>query len=181
MRLMKWSLVGLGLLLLAPVLAEEIKSGLEVGSKRIAAYSPQHVGGPFKGTRTCPVCEAGLRPIVQIFVNGDDAQSVAALAEKLEKLVANSPKELRAYIVDVSGKASKADLEKLVATKNLTKVGVAYAEGAEREQIVKNWQLNPKAKNTVLFSNKRTVEFNAVNLSAKDFDKLATAVKKSLS
>jgi hypothetical protein len=114
-----------------------------------------------------------------VFVNGDDSKNVASLAEQLEKLVAANEK-LRAYVVDVSGKANKADWEKLVADKNLSKLGVAYTEGAMRDKVVKDWELNPEAKNTVLFSKNRTVEFNAVNLSAKDFSKLEDAVKKSL-
>ncbi len=115
-------------------------------------------------------------------MNGDDAKNVASLAEKLEKLVADSAgKDLRGYIVDVSGKASKADLEKLVADKNLSKIGVAYLEGDARDRTMKSWELNPEVKNTVLYSKDRTVEFNAANLSAKDFSKLADAVKKSLS
>ncbi len=114
-------------------------------------------------------------------MNGDDPKNVASLAEQLEKLVAaNEDKKLRAYVVDVSGKANKADWEKLVADKNLSKLGVAYTEGAMRDKVVKDWELNPEAKNTVLFSKNRTVEFNAVNLSAKDFSKLEDAVKKSL-
>jgi hypothetical protein len=114
-------------------------------------------------------------------VNGDDAKNVASLAEQLEKLVAdNAGKELRGYVVDVSGKATKADMEKLVADKNLNKIGVAYLEGAARDKVVKDWELNAEAKNTVLFSKNRTIEFNAANLSTKDFGKLAEVVKKSL-
>ncbi|MCS6859450.1 MAG: hypothetical protein NZT92_03915 [Abditibacteriales bacterium] len=114
-------------------------------------------------------------------MNGDDAKNVASLAEQLEKLVAaNEGKNLRAYIVDVSDKANKAELEKLVADKNLSKIGVAYIQGAPRDKVMRDWELNPAAKNTVLYSKNREVLFNAVNLLAKDFSKLEEAVKKSL-
>lgn len=33
----------------------ELKSGIEIGAA-MASYDPMHVVGPWKGTRTCPVC-----------------------------------------------------------------------------------------------------------------------------
>lgn len=115
-------------------------------------------------------------------MNGDDGKNVASLAQQLEKLVAeNSAKELRGYVVDVSGKATKGELEKLVADNNITKIGVAYLDGNGLGKLIKDWELNVEVKNTVLYSKDRTVEFNAANLTAKDFGKLADAVKKSLS
>lgn len=52
---MKKTFVVIGSMLLAALAFAEIKSGREVGAKGAPAYNPQHVGGPFKGSTTCPV------------------------------------------------------------------------------------------------------------------------------
>lgn len=40
-------------LMVAPILQADIKSGVEVGGS-MGAFDPYHVGGPDKGSVTCP-------------------------------------------------------------------------------------------------------------------------------
>lgn len=147
-------------------------SGLAVG-KMLPAYDPVHVAGPDKGTNTCPVCKYGPRPAVQVWVNGDSAENVAALAKFLEKTVgANKAKDMKAFVVflNTSGKSDKAvsqELTKMAEGLGIKEIAFAYLPAAEKGPI-QAYAINTDSavKNTIFVYRNRKVAAKFVNLKA---------------
>jgi len=83
--------------------AGEVKSGLQPGEEA-AAWNPIHVAGPDRGTTKCPICTYLERPMVVIFTK--DSTNAAALAARLERLVANHARhELKGFTLVIDGTA----------------------------------------------------------------------------
>jgi protocatechuate 3,4-dioxygenase beta subunit len=179
--LMKRSLLATALFLaVTAAVAAPIQSGLQPGAE-VPAYDPQHVAGPDKGTHTCPVCKYGARPAVQIHVNADSANA-AALAEKLDHLVASVPKEreLVGFVVYVNGEPAR--LQKLASIRKIRNIGLAYLKdgkdfGPDHQSVYTLYKINPAAKNTVIVYKDMKVVANFVDLDARDFGKVESAVK----
>ena len=59
-------------------------SGVKVGGN-LGSFYPLHVTGTDRGKRVCPICQYPTNPAVQVWINGDDENNVAAIAASLEK------------------------------------------------------------------------------------------------
>ncbi|MDK3158862.1 hypothetical protein QPK87_20100 [Kamptonema cortianum] len=149
-----------------PALAMAPESGLKVGES-VTPFHPQHIAGPDKGTDTCPPCKYGNRPAVQVWVNGDANENVAAIANTLSARVANSKAELKGFVInltrcDACVKATDTIAE-MVKSKN---IGIAHL--SSQDEAVTNYKVSTEAdvKNTVFVYKNRKVAAKFVNLKA---------------
>lgn len=154
------------LALALPVLAFSPTSGLKPGDMT-SAFEPIHVAGPDKGTETCPVCKYGSRPAVQVWHNGDAAQNVVDLANHLDKKVAASKNEFKAFTVGIADTEAQRDaVVKIGGMIEGGHVGVTYL--ASSDPALKAYKINTDSsvKNTVIVYKDRKVVATMVNVKA---------------
>jgi protocatechuate 3,4-dioxygenase beta subunit len=151
----------------------ELKSGLQLGDE-VAAWNPIHVGGPDKGTRACPVCTYLEKPAVVVFTR--DGGNAAALAQRLEKLVAVHQRHgLKGFLVVIDGTPEK--LAKMTADLRLQRIGVCYPDPQTRDKdLGELYKIHPHAQNTIIVYKDYKVTANFVNLDAGHFDAVEKAV-----
>lgn len=167
------ALISFAALALAPAFgAFGMDSGLPKGAN-LPAFDPTHVTGPDAGTNTCPVCKYGPTPAVQVWVNGDSLDHVAAIAKNLESKLASTnsagtPK-LKAFVVFVNktnDSGLPAKLQQLAAKNGLKQVSLVWVTAGNRAVSEYAINLDPKIKNTVFVYRNRTVQSKFVNLEA---------------
>lgn len=163
------------LLLCAPAMAQA-NSGLGVGDKT-PAYHPKHITGPDGGTDTCPVCKYGMRPAVQVFLNGASDEDVRSLVRTLSAGVKNSGKsDFKAFVVFIDGDAEK--IKKL--NKEEKADNVAMIVLSPKDDGYSAYKINPKAKSTVLVYADRVVTAKFVDYNAKKNQaELVKAIEKT--
>jgi hypothetical protein len=171
--------------LLATVTAMGMKSGIDSGLKIgefVPAFHPNHVTGPHKGTDTCPPCTYGKLPQVQVWVNGDDAKNVEAIASLLDKRVGTWHKsDLKAFFIFVTdGKNQAATKKRIedVATRSGAKIAMAWID--KGNESVEEYAINTDTivKNTILLYKDMVIVKKFVNLTAdaKGLSDLGSAV-----
>lgn len=112
----------------------------------------------------------GAAPVIQVWINGDDAENVAGLAAKVNELL-NEKEGLKAVVIETDAK-QKEELAKL----ETGKASVAYLPADARESVMKAFKIGD-AKNTVIVYKNKQVEAVFENVSAKHFDKVAAAAR----
>jgi hypothetical protein len=160
----------------AVALAKTANSGLRAG-EFVTPFEPTHVTGPLKGTNSCPPCTYGVLPQVQVWVNADKAENVAALAKLLNDATeAKKDAKLRTFVIFVTDSkhtsALKDYLPKL-AERVGNSVHIAYIDRSD--EALANYKINTAAdvKNTVIVYKNRKVTETFVNLSADAKGKVA--------
>ncbi|HZO88317.1 MAG TPA: thioredoxin family protein [Chthonomonadaceae bacterium] len=151
---------------------KELVSGIKKGGL-LPAFHPTHVSGADKDTDTCPVCNYPFNPAVQVWVNTDTMQNVAAIAETLERAVkANTGQKMKAFIIFMNAKGESTQaladrLRKLAADRKIEQVALTYLPNS-RHEAVAEYQINtdPRIKNTVFVYKARKVEAKFINLMA---------------
>jgi hypothetical protein len=156
--------------LMVPALARNVDSGLKVGQK-VFAFHPKHVAGPHKGTDACPPCTFGNLPQVQVWVNGDDAENVGAIAKALQAAMdAHKDAKLKTFVIVLTDPAKSEATAKWIegAAKKVGTPDVAMAYLPTNDEAVKNYQVNTArdVKNTIFVYRDRTVKSKFVNLKA---------------
>jgi hypothetical protein len=147
------------------------ESGLKVG-EFVSAFHPNHVTGPHKGTDACPPCTYGKAPQVQVWVNGDDAKNVEAIAKLLDKRVGNWDKSnLKAFFIFVTDSANKGATAKKIediAAKSGVKIALAWID--KGNQAIGQYKVNTAAdvKNTVIVYKDMKISSKFVNLKADE-------------
>ncbi|HWG43454.1 MAG TPA: hypothetical protein VN688_11765 [Gemmataceae bacterium] len=167
----------LALLFLVASQPAELKSGLQRGEE-VAAWNPIHVAGPDKGTRACPVCTYLEKPAVVVFTR--DGDNAAALAEQLEKLVAaHQGDNLKGFVIVLDATPDK--LAKMATERRITKIGLCYPDPQTRKKdLGELYKVHPQALNTILVYKDYKVTANFVNLDARRFNAVESAVKQIL-
>jgi len=147
-----------------PAFANAPDSGLKVGDLT-SAFEPHHVSGPDKGTDTCPVCKYGNRPAVQVWVNGDEPENVIAIANDLDKKMATSNAEFRAFVVYLTHCEKCVEMTSTLASK-VKGSKVAMTHLPINSESVKDYKVNTSTdvKNTVFVYKNRKVVAKFVNL-----------------
>lgn len=145
-------------------------SGLKAG-ENVTPFHPKHIVGPLANTDACFPCKFQNRPQVQVWINGDDAKNVTAIARALDaRMVANTKEEFKALIVLVSNGKNDEELAKMAKTiandNKLTKVAIAVID--PKNAAVSAYKINTGSdvKNTVLAYRDWKVRTNIVNLKA---------------
>jgi rhodanese-related sulfurtransferase len=156
-------------------------SGPLTSGRPVGAVTPSlrviDVTGKYKGQDTCYVCEYGTAPTVIGFFQKPSDQA-ADLIVKLNALV-QSNKNLKGFIVMISGPDSKDWLTKLAADKGITIPMVYLAKGTQ-DTGMRLYKLNPSVDNTILVDDNRTVFANFVNTTDGTFQQVVDASTKML-
>jgi protocatechuate 3,4-dioxygenase beta subunit len=164
-------------MLLALVLdSARLSSGLQVG-EAVPSWEPIHIAGPDKGTRACPVCTYGARPMILVVTK--DGPNTARLAAGVERLVASAEAgELKGFVV-VTG-STAARLRALARAQAITRSALCYPD-PEHEQVDlrQKLKINPRVENTVLVYRKFRVTANFVNVDARDLAAVKAAVVRA--
>lgn len=155
-----------------PVIGFNIDSGLNVG-EMVTPFHPKHVSGPDAGTDTCPPCKYGSRPAVQVWVNGDDAKNVKAIADIVNASVAkHSDKQFKGFVIFLADKANGEMLEKKLAkmAEEAKYKDIALAWLPKDDEAVGNYKVSvsDEVKNTVFIYKNKKVASKLVNVSADE-------------
>jgi len=160
------------------------ESGLKVG-EMVSAFHPKHVTGPHKGTDACPPCTFGNRPMVQVWVNGDELKNVAAIAKTLNAVQKEKSKsELKTFVIVLTDPAKVKEtatlIEALAARTGANDVAMAYLP--KNDGAIADYKVNidSDVKNTVFIYRNRKVDTKIVNLKAdeKGLAELTKSIEK---
>jgi len=117
---------------------------------------------------------------VQVFVNTDSTENVAAIAKLLSEAVKGEAKaEFKAFIVFIKGEEKQ--VAKLAEENKIENVGFALLKGPD-DPVLKAVKIKPseKVRNVVYVYANKTVTAKFVNLDAeKDADRLKKAIAKA--
>lgn len=149
-----------------------VASGLKPGNQ-ISPFHPKHVSGPLAGTDKCFPCTYQSRPQLMVFVNGDDAANVQAIAKALDGAMGKyEGKEFKAMIVLLTNGTNDAAVKTAAETaaKNGKLNRVAMAVLPITHEAVKAYQINTgkDVRNTVIAYEGWKVTHNMVNLKADE-------------
>jgi protocatechuate 3,4-dioxygenase beta subunit len=165
-------------LLLQPAAGPDtLVSGLQVG-EAVPSWQPIHVAGPDRGTRACPTCTYGARPMIQVFTKA--GRNAGLLAAQVERLVAGAAVGRLKGFVTVVG-SSPARLRRLARDRGIARSALCYPDPARAEtDLRRKLKINPAADNTVIVYRDFVVTANFVNVDGRSFDAVAEAVKRQL-
>lgn len=150
------------------------KSGLAVGDE-VEPWTPVHVAGPDKGTRTCPVCNYLARPAIVVFAK--KGENTERLLVEVENLIAeHGDDKLKGFVAVLD--ATPGELE-LIATQNgVTLASLCYPDTKTGEKDLAAYHVSPTVANTVMVYKDYKVTANFVDLQAADLAKLEAAVER---
>ncbi|WP_442483679.1 YceI family protein [Aeoliella sp. SH292] len=155
--------------------ANQPKSGLAVGEE-VEPWTPVHVAGPDKGTRTCPVCTYLGCPAVVVFAKkGDNTERLLA---EVEKLCVENGDKLKGFVAVLD--ASPAELELIAAQNGVTLASLCYPDDKTGAKDLAAYHVNPEVANTVMVYKDYKVTANFIDLKATDVAKLESAVERVL-
>lgn len=161
-----------------PAFASAPDSGLNVG-EMVSAFHPTHVGGPDKGTDTCPPCKYGNRPAVQVWHNHDADENLVAVINHLDGKVAASKKELKAFAIRVAFcDGCAGENTKLAEMVKAPNVGIAHINASDEAIEAYKYNIDREVKNTIFVYKNRKVVAKFVNFTADkaSFAKLDAAI-----
>ncbi|MDX1931170.1 MAG: hypothetical protein SFU56_01055 [Capsulimonadales bacterium] len=164
----------------AAVVAAPLSSGLKPGES-VTPFHPKHLAGPLAGTSKCFPCTFQNRPQVQVWVNGDDAKNVTALAGTLSKAMKTyNGTEFKGLVVFVTTPQTAAKTEAFVRTaaRNPALSGVGMAVIDSRDSAIEAYNINTAkdVRNTVIAYRDWKVADSFVNLTAADTARLEKAI-----
>ena len=132
-------------------LAAPLTSGLKPG-ENVTPFHPRHLAGPLAGSTNCFPCTFQNRPQVQVWVNGDSPQNVAAFTKTLSRAMdAHKGQEFKALVVFLTTPTTEAGVRAMVtaAAKKPELKGVGMALLDTNNEAVSAYKINLSAKNTV--------------------------------
>ncbi|MDZ4713997.1 MAG: hypothetical protein SH819_00875 [Cytophagales bacterium] len=169
----------------AAVKAQAPDSGLAIGTD-CPAYDPQHVSGPDKGTKACPMCKYGSQQGVMIWVNNDDWEALRIMAQRLESEInVRGLRNFRAFIMYMNpDKKPLAEVRKMLtdfSTKlKLSRAAITYIPDPSDADTAGLFEISPsrEVKNTVLIYKKRAVVGKFINLEPSKMSDLMSTCDK---
>ena len=173
------ALAALGVVSVA-AFAAPLSSGLKPG-ENVTPFHPRHLAGPLAGSTNCFPCTFQNRPQVQVWVNGDSAQNVAAFAKTLSRAMdAHKSQEFKALVVFLTTPKTEASVRAMVtaAAKKPELKGVGMALLDTNNEAVSAYKINLSAKNTVFaYKNWQVAQsFTNLNGDASGLQKLDGAI-----
>lgn len=170
------------ILLAAPVRADDLVSGPQVGATVPGRFDAIAVNGPDAGEECCPFCRYGNAPVVMVFAPKPSAE-LAMLVKAIEAASAAvdpaAEVGICAVVTDTSP-AVRKQLGKLAADANLKRAILAVVE----PEKVKDYALSRDAAATVLLYSKRVVRenfaFEPGELDEKGLAAVKAAARKHL-
>jgi hypothetical protein len=151
-------------------------SGLAEGES-VEPWTPVHVAGPDKGTRTCPVCTYLSRPAIVVFAR-QGANTNKLLAEVENLLAKHGKDKLKGFVTVLD--ASPEELEQLATSEGIVLTSLCYPDPTTGEKDLAAYKINPKVENTVILYKDYEVVATFVDLNADDAAQLKEGVTKLL-
>lgn len=162
-------------------------SGRAIGESS-PAFEPQHVWGPDKGTRACPMCVYGNRQGVLFWLNSDsDWGNAKKLAKFLdEESERRGVAKFKSYLIYTNplGKPTAEVEESLISFAkelNLKHIAVTYVPSPTDAKTTALNEINPSLGNTLILYKRRKVFDKFVNFepSEKNLRLLTGAVNRA--
>ena len=164
------------------LIAGELKSGPQAGSKVPGPFHPLNVTGEDAGKKACLYCKAGDSPVVAIFARSSDDATLQKLIASVEEATAKNAKaELNSFVVFCSDSDKlEGKLKELAEKAKLKNVvlSIESAEGPEKYNIAKDADVT-----VVLYSGfkvKANHSFKKGELKTEAVEKIVADVKKIL-
>lgn len=149
-------------------------SGLAVGQS-VEPWTPLHVAGPDKGTRTCPVCTYLSRPAIVVFAK--QGPNTRQLLVEVENLLARHEKaELKGFVTLLD--STSAELEQLAADEQIVLTSLCLPDAETGEKDLAAYRVNSKVDNTIIVYRDYKVVATFVDLEAKKFGQVREVVEK---
>ena len=149
-------------------------SGRNIGDQS-PAFEPQHVWGPDKGTRACPMCTYGSLPGVLFWLNTEgDWENAGKFAQWLDEESERRGRwKFKAYLIYMNPQREPLDkvenkLTNFAQNLNLKHIAVTYIPAPDDETTAKLNEINPSLKNTVIVFKKRRVFDKFENFEANE-------------
>jgi hypothetical protein len=102
------------------------------------------------------------------------------LVDQIQQLTQrHADQGLRAFVVYTAGSELKPAIEQVTREKKIT-IPVTYLPGGKDSPALKQYKINPEAKNTVLTYREKTVTATFVNVDPTTFPKVADATAAML-
>lgn len=150
------------------------ESGLAVGQS-VEPWTPVHVAGPDKGTKTCPVCTYLAKPAIVVFAK--DGPNTEQLLSEVEQLLAEHDEQgLKGFVAVLDAPAG--ELEAMATAHGIALTSVCCPDANTGRKDLAAYQVNPKVDNTVMIYKDYKVVANWVDLNAQDAAQLRSAVEK---
>ncbi len=165
----------------------KMRSGRAIGESS-PAFDPQHVWGPDKGSRACPMCVYGNRQGVLFWLNSDsDWVNAKKLAKFLdEESDRRGAAKFKPYLIytNPQGKPIAEVEETLISFAkelNLKNIAVTYVPSPTDSKTAGLNEINPSLKNTLILYKKRKVfdKFVEFEASENNLKLLANAVNRA--
>ncbi len=151
-------------------------SGLAAGES-VEPWTPVHVAGPDKGTRTCPVCTYLSRPAIVVFAR--QGKNTNKLLVEVENLLAKHGKhQLKGFVTVLD--SSPEELEQLATSEGVVLTSLCYPDAKTGEKDLAAYKVNPKVENTVIVYKDYEVIATFVDLKGDDAGQLKAAVAEML-
>jgi len=155
--------------------------GLQPGDT-LAAFEPYHVTGPYAETTNCPICEWGIGPMVIVWTQMKDPESLRKVVSLINVTVTPMTR-VRAILVDANlagdDTASRAGLASFYEPFKPQKVFFLSRMANLRKSLEDFKLLDTKKWETIIYvSNNRSVLQSFVNPKAQDEAKLVETIRR---
>ena len=148
----------------------ETNSGKNIGED-VFSFTPFHVWGPDKGTKTCPICKYGWFHGVLYFVgNHPDWGEIRQWLKFLEAESDKRNEHLKAYFIygnetDYTEAKRTAELEQIGRELRLQKIALTFVPSfSDTESEVYLNRISPKVENTIIIYRRSSVIDKYVNM-----------------
>lgn len=153
--------------LLAQYDRQPAQSGLRVGDD-CPAFDPQHVWGPDRGKRTCPMCAYGRGEGVMVWTTDVTSEAALQTARLLEAESQKRGAPFKAFIIYTNPDRRPASdvrqrLEAFARQAGLHDVSVLYVPSPDHKSTAFLYNIHPGATTTVLIYKQRRVIDKAVD------------------
>jgi len=164
------------------VVADELKSGPQMGDKVPGPFHPYTVTGEDAGKHVCLYCKAGLSPTVAVFVRNPDDPLTHKLLKALDaETTKNAKAEMQSFAVFCGGKKDKLEPKLKEIAKNAELKSLVLAIEEQDDPIPEKYKLNKDADVTVILYVDLGVKANYTFAKGKLTDKDIDAIIKDVS
>jgi hypothetical protein len=137
------------------------------------------VTGPYKGTRTCYVCEFDKAPNVLAFFRDTSDATATQIVQLNDLYLKNKSRNFKAVAMIIAGESSKKWLEELNRSAHL-EIPLTFFTKGPKDPAAKVYNLNPVVANTFLVTVNRTVVANISDIGPEQFDRVTGAASQML-
>lgn len=156
-----------------------VQSGLNIGEDQ-PSFTPFHVYGPDKGTRTCPVCKYGRYHGILYFAGaGEDREDLKKWLVFLERESIKRSRYLKIYCISEGSDDQKKQLEQLGTELNLKKTALCLVPSfSDRETEAYLNRISANVTNTFIIYKYRNIVDKYISLkpTTENFNQISKAL-----